>query len=472
MTIDVAIIGGGVSGLATAYTLKRSGHRVAVLERQASPGGNAVSERIGGYLMEHGPTSVANGVPAAMQYSELLGLDDRRCELGSGVRRRYLVENGGLHGISTHPFGFLTSGYLSMTARLRLMAEIAVPRGGASQGDDETIMDFATRRFGGEFAHRVLDPLVGGVYAGSAEELSVSSLFSKLVEMERTHGSVTGGLLRRRDKAKRMPGSRLFSWREGVATLPRALAAELGGDVHTGVTVRNLGRTGSGFEIDTGDGGTVRASSVVIATQPHVAAQLLSGIDADGAAAAADIAAPPLAVAFLGYGRGQIDHPLDGLGYLAAKNEGRLANGAQFCSTMFPGRAPDGSVSIAVYFGGARNPDMGACPENELIACARDELRDLIGATGEPEIARVRHWARGLPQYTIGHRDRLAGLSGAQERHPGLFLTGNYFKGPAIAACLGLAKETAGMVGGYLAGRQAEPAASVAVGTGSSSPGA
>jgi len=463
MILDVAIIGGGVSGLAAAYTLKRSGYRVAVLERQARAGGNAFSERIGGYLMEHGPTSVANGAPAAMEYSGLLGLDDDRCDLGSGVRRRYLVKDGGLHGIATHPFGFLASSYLSLKGRLRLMAEAALPPGGAGQGVDETIMDFATRRFGGEFARRVLDPLVGGVYAGCADQLSVSALFPKLVEMERTYGSVSGGLLRRAGKGGRMPGSRLFSWREGVATLPRALAGGLNGDVRTGITVRTLRKTDRGFEIDTGKDGTVRARAVVVATQPHVAAQLLSDIDADGAAAAADIAAPPLAVAFLGYRRGQIGHPLDGLGFLAAEDEGRLANGAQFCSTMFPGRAPDGAVSIAVYFGGARNPDMGGCPEDELVACARDELRDLIGAKGEPEIARVRHWPRGLPQYALGHQQRIARLAQAQDRHPGLFLTGNYFQGPAIAACLGLAKETASGVGGYLDERQAAPATTVAV---------
>jgi len=457
MMLDATIIGGGVSGLAAAYTLKRSGYRVAVLERQTRAGGNAFSEQIGGYLMEHGPTSVANGAPAAMEYSHLLGLDRQRCDLGPGVRRRYLVRNGGLHGIATHPFGFLASNYLSMKGKLRLMAEAALPRAAAAQGMDETIMDFATRRFGAEFAGRVLDPLVGGVYAGRADQLSVSALFPKLVEMERRYGSISGGLLRRAGKGGRMPGSRLFSWRKGIAALPRALARELAGDVRTGVTVRSLRQAGRGFEIDTAEHGAVLSRSVVVATQPHVAAQLLSDIDVNAAAAAADIAAPPLAVAFLGYRSSQIGHPLDGLGFLAAQDEGRLANGAQFCSTMFPGRAPEGAVSIAVYFGGGRNPELGGCPENELIAYARDELHDLIGAKGEPEVARVRHWPLGLPQYAMGHQERIARLVQAQDRCPGLFLTGNYFQGPAIAACLSMARETAAKAVGHLAERDEAP---------------
>ena len=127
MTVDVAVIGGGVSGLSTAHALKRRGYRVVVLERQARPGGNAVSERIGGFLMEHGPSTVASESPVATDMSLLLGLDGQRCELGDSVRRRYLVRNGDLHGVSVHPAAFLFSNYLSFAGRARLIAECVVP---------------------------------------------------------------------------------------------------------------------------------------------------------------------------------------------------------------------------------------------------------------------------------------------------------------------------------------------------------
>ena len=458
--LDVAVIGGGISGLAAAYSLGRRGYRVIVLERQAHAGGNAVSERCDGFLMEHGPSTVNADSPVAVGLSRELGLDGQRCGLGAGVRRRYLVSRGALCGIPVHPLGFLGSDYLSLGARLRLMAEVIVPRRRDSEADEETVAAFAARRFGTEFATRVIDPMVGGIYAARARESSVAALFPKLVDLERRHGSVTGGILRRRHRGASMPGSRLFSWRDGIGALPRALAARLGEVVRTGVAVRRIGRHGDGFRLDVGAAGGLDARTVLIATQPHVAAQMLDGIDGPAAAAAAGIDAPPLAVAFLGFRRQDVDHPLDGLGFLAAEGERRTLNGAQFCSTMFPGRAPQGSVAVAAYFGGARAPGLARASAGELIDLARREFRDLIGAHGQPIMARVRHWPLGLPQYRLGHRDRVAALASASDRQPGLFLTGNYFTGPSVAACVAAAMEAATRVDRYLRSQENIPVAS------------
>lgn len=451
MTYDAAIIGGGVSGLATALALKSAGYSVVVLERQVRPGGNAISERLpGGFLMEHGPSTMPNGAPAATDLSAMLDLDRQRRDLGSGVRRRYLARDNELSGISAHPLGLLSSGYLSLTGRARLLAEMVIPRGGAGLGADETIAQFCTRRFGAEITERIFEPLVGGIYAGLASELSVTSLFPRLVAFERQHGSVTRGVLTNMLSGTRMPGRRLFSWQDGIGTLPKALTGVLGAAVRSGVAVRDVGRTAEGFRVDLGPDGRLDARAVVLATQPHVSAQLIEGLDPDAAEAAGSIPAPPLAVVYLGMERRQVDHPLDGLGFLSAPSEGRLANGAQFCSTMFPGRAPDGSASISVYFGGARAPDLALLPADELIAMAREELRDLVGMTGKPVVARVRHWPRGLPQYGLGHERRIADIEAAGNRHPGLFLVGNYFRGPAVAACLEVAREQADAVSAFL----------------------
>ncbi|MEK7246405.1 MAG: protoporphyrinogen oxidase, partial [Pseudomonadota bacterium] len=335
--LDVAVIGGGISGMTAAYCLGRRGHRVIVLERQTHVGGNAVSERSEGFLMEHGPSTVNADSPAAVGLSRELGLEGQRCALGDGVRRRYLVSRGALRGIPVHPLGFLCSDYLSLGARLRLMAEVIVPRRRDTEAE-ETVSAFSARRFGAEFAARVIDPMVGGIYAARASEASVAALFPKLVELERRHGSVTGGIIHRRRRGASMPGSRLFSWRDGIGELPRALAARLGEVVRTGVAVRRIERHRDGFRLDVGAAGGLDARTVLIATQPHVAAQMLDGIDGPAAAAAAEIDAPPLAVVFLGFRRQDVDHPLDGLGFLVAEDERRTLNGAQFCSTMFAGR--------------------------------------------------------------------------------------------------------------------------------------
>jgi oxygen-dependent protoporphyrinogen oxidase len=450
MSFDVAIIGGGISGLTTAYQLHNQGYRIVVLERQVRTGGNAVSERIDGFLMEHGPTTANASTPAAAALSDALGLEAQRCDLGPGVRYRYLTGNGHLNRIATHPLGIFTSGYLSLRARLRMLGEMMVPR--SADGAEETVAEFCSRRFGSEFSGRVIDPLVGGLYAAQASELSMRAVFPRLVEMEQNHGSVTRGALSGRLSNGRMPGGRLYSWRDGIATLPNCLTAGLGPAVRTGVTVRRVQVVPGSFRIDVGRAGAVSARAVVVATQPHVAASLLDGLDGAAADAAAAIAAPPLSVVFLGYRRAQISHPLDGLGYLTPSSENRALTGALFCSTLFPGRAPEDHVSIAGYIGGARSPYLAGRSPDDLIAIAQSEFRDLLGARGEPVIARVRQWPRGIPQYTPGHCQRVDALCGAEGRLPGLFVTGNYFSGPGIATCVAQASETAVRIQRFLAG--------------------
>ncbi|MFQ5765909.1 MAG: protoporphyrinogen oxidase, partial [Rhodospirillales bacterium] len=428
------------------------GRRVVVLERQVRAGGNAVSERIGGFLMEHGPSSLSASPEESLLWSRELGLEPRRLELGPGVRRRYLVGGGGLYGIPTHPFGFLTSGYLSVGARLRMMAEIAVPRG--RPGSEETVAAFCRRRFGAEFVERVVDPLVAGMFAGTAATLSMPATFPRLLEMELRDGSITRAVLRSRLRRQRsrekMPGRRLFSWRDGVGALPGALAARLGPAVKTGIAVRRIAPFAGGFRVEAGAAGRFAASAVVVATQPHVAAALLESIDATAAEAAAAIDAPPLAVVFLGYRREQVAHALDGLGYLTPRREGRALSGALFCSTMFAGRAPEGHVALAGYLGGCRAPGLAGLPAGELVRLARAEFHDLLGVRGDPVVARVRQWPRGLPQYRVGHGRVVAALRGVEQSHPGLFVTGNYFTGPGVAACLAEAKEAAARADGHL----------------------
>lgn len=451
MTFDVAIIGGGVSGLSAAFELNGHGHKVVVLERQVRPGGNAQSERFDGFLMEHGPSSVNAQAMEAVGLSRDLGLESLRTELGTQVKSRYLVGGGRLQGISTHPLGFLMSGYLSPMARLRLMSEIIIPK--RKSDGEETISEFWTRRFGREFTDKIIDPLVAGLYAGKAENLSVEAVFPAIVEMERKYGSVSRAVISKHFANGKMPGRRLFSWSEGIGTLPSALAAQLEGVIRTGVAVTSISRSAKGFEISTAKSGNLSARTVIVATQPHVSAALMEGMDVAAAEAISEIAAPPIAVAFLGFKRNQVDHPLDGLGFLTPTSEKRCLSGALFPSSMFRNRAPQGHVALSGYVGGARAPEMALMSAQDIAALARDEFHDLLGAKGEPVVARVRQWSQGLPQLATGHGQRLKRIQEAELRHPGLFLTGNYFTGPAIATCIKQSLETCARVDGYLAGR-------------------
>ncbi len=452
---EIAVVGAGVSGLATAYLLAARGHRVTVLERQVTIGGNAVSERRDGFLFEHGPSSVNATMPEARALSRVLGLKERECELTSAVRHRYLVKNGELLAIPLHPFGLFTSSYLSWRGRLRSLAEILIPP--AANGE-ETVAAFWCRRFGREFAEGVVDPLVAGLFAGRSRDLSMPAVFPKILELERRHGSVTRAMIARRRPGAAMPGRRLFSWRDGVASLPQALATALGGAVRTGVTVRRLSRTSDGFRLDLGNSGALRTRAVVLATQPHVAGFLLEGLDPPAAEAVHAIPAPPVAVVFLGFPRRRVAHPLDGVGCLVAERENRPANGILFCSSMFPHRAPEGRVALAVYLGGARSPELARLPAADLVAVARAEAASLLGAEGEPVTVRLRQWPRGLPQYLLGHPDRVATILGLAERQPGLFVTGNYLSGLSVAACVARAELTAARVARHLRGAATDEA--------------
>ena len=451
MTVDVAVVGAGVSGLATAHELARRGYAVAVLERQARSGGNAVSERLGGFLMEHGPSSLNAAAPAAHEISGELGLERQRLDLGKGVRYRYLVRDGALRRLAAHPFGLLTSGYLSPKSRLRVLTEPWIRA--RPKHDEESVAQFWGRRFGAEFADRVIDPLTGGIFGSEAERTSMAAIFPTILALERRYGSVTAGVLRRLLGGGTMPGNKLFSWRDGVGALPAALTGRLGPALRTSVAVRRVTRHGGAFRIDSGGAGVLDAAAVVIATQAHVAARLVETVDACAAEAAGAIESPPQAVIFLGYEQGRLGHPLDAMGYLSAKAEGRPLAGALFCSTMFADRAPAGHVALAGYVGGARNRELALGPPAALVALAQSEFRDLLGVTGDPVVARVRQWPRGLPQYGLGHGMRVAALRALEARAPGLFVTGNYFAGPAVAICVAEARETADRVDRHLTGR-------------------
>jgi oxygen-dependent protoporphyrinogen oxidase len=428
MTYDVVVIGAGVSGLSTAYELMRHGHDVAVLERQVAVGGNTISERFDGFLMEHGPSTMHAVMPEAREFARELDLETSCLDLGENVRKRYLLDAGKLSGISVHPLGFFASGYLSLPARLSMLGEIMRPR--RKSGSDETLYEFTRRRFGDEFARKVMEPLAAGLFMGDSKALSVGAVFPRLIDFEQKHGSVTRAVI----KAKRgsQPGKRLFSWPGGMGTLPQRLAQLL-------------------FEIETVSAGTLRARAVVLAVQPHVAAALLENLEPETCEAAGSIAAPPIGVAYLGYRRAQVSHPLDGLGFLSTKDDDRVISGAQFCSTMFEGRAPDGYVSISCYVGGARNPALAGLPAKEMAGLVHEELSDVLGIKGAPVLSRVRHWARGLPQYNLGHLDRREVIERANDRLPGLMLTGNYLQGVSITNCLVSARQTARKMNDLLA---------------------
>ncbi len=443
----IAVLGGGISGLTTAHELLRKGHGVIVLDRRATPGGRIRTERRDGFLVEHGPNSMISPAPGAERLIESLGLSGERIDKGGAVRHRFLVRNGRAHALPLDPLGFFSSDFFSLRGRLRLLAEPFVRRGPA----DESVAAFVRRRFGRELLDYVFDPLVGGIYAGNPEHLSMKALLPRLKQLEMRYGSVVRGVATkaiagmdpRFDPRRR----NLCSFRVGMATLPRRLANALGSRIRSGVRVEGISSlAGGGFQLALRDGehaATLRAAGVVIALPAYATGKLLAPLAPDLGATLAAIEHPPLAVVALGYRRAQVSHALDGLGVLTPTVEHRSVLGLLFSSTLFAHRAPDGHVLLTAYVGGARQPDLALLPREELIALVRAEAEDLLGCHGQPVFHSVRYWRQGLPQPDLGHASRIDALRALEQQFPGLAITGNYVAGVSTAACIDEAVATA-----------------------------
>lgn len=437
---EIIVIGAGISGLVAAHLLRRAGHDVVVFDQCAAPGGRMRSERFGGFLMEYGASSIVRPAPAAETLVTQLGLDREMVTRSAGARRRYLVRDGRMRDLPLQPYRFLLSDFFSLSGRARMLMEPFI----AAHHDDETVANFMRRRFGKELLEYVVDPLVGGLFAGDPAQLSVSAVFPQLKRLERHTGSVIGGIIKSRlhHAVERTGGPErraLSSFREGLGTLPRALTRLLPGRVLLGHRVEAVQHRTTGYQVRIRRGTDVLwrcADSVIVALPAYAAAAILDPLEPRMAAALAGISHPPLAVAFLGYRAQSIAHPLDGVGALMPAIEGRGVLGVLFSSTLFPGRAPPDHVALTAFIGGARQPQLALLAPRELEELACSEVRQLLGARAAPLIVRTHRWHYGLPQPGLGHARRLREIAAGAPQHPGLFLTGNYFSGVSAAACV------------------------------------
>ena len=453
---DVIIIGGGISGLAAAHWLREQGCDVRLFEQGERAGGVMRSERVEGFLLEHGPTSLMTNHADVFHLCERLGLTDRQMEANRLAKRRYLMKNGRLRPLPLGLIPFVRTPLWSGRAKLRLLAEPFIP---PYRGDqEESVAQFVARRFGRELLDYGFDPFVSGVYAGDPERLSMQSTFSRLVEWERSSGSVIKGALfgrRKRPPAPPPMTRRLFSFKEGVAELPLAMARALGDSLQFKSRAVRLQPFNDGWRLDIEQAGSMRpyhARAVVLATPAAATAMLLEPLAPQASRALQAIAYAPIVIVFLGVQQQDVRHPLDGFGCLLPGREGSKLLGSLWSSTIFPGRAPEGMVALTNYVGGAKRPHLVEKSDDELIALTLEELRRWLGVSGAPRLARVVRWPRAIPQYTIGHADRLAAVEQGVAKWPTLALAGNYLRGVSVPDCIIQAKEMADRLAARLGG--------------------
>ena len=453
----IGIVGGGMSGLVAAFYLQRLDPACEVHVIEAGPrlGGVIRTERIDGYLLEHGADMFATQPRAALQLCEDLAIDQRLISPQPGARGAAIVSSGRLVKIPdgfvlmrpTRMASMVTTPLLSISGKLRLLGEGWVKK--RTDPGDESIESFVTRRLGAEVQRRIVQPLVGGIYVGDCAKLSMAATMSQFQNMEREDGSLWSATLRRRREGidtteRNSAGARYEQFRSfpgGMQELLDALAATLPADaIHTDRPVtglRNLtsenDRAGNGNWILEGCEDLGAFDHVIVTVPAGVSARLIRAVAPAAAELIAGIEAASSAIVALGVKQSDIARPIDIAGFVVPQIEKRRFLAASFTSDKFAGRAPQGEKLIRVFFGGCLQPEMLGHSDEELITIARQELADLIGLSGTPTMARVIRWNEAMPQYHVGHNDRVAAIETALQAVPGLHVIGNSFRGVGIA---------------------------------------
>jgi oxygen-dependent protoporphyrinogen oxidase len=431
--MKVVVLGGGVAGLSCALALADRGIDVTVLEREAVAGGKVGTAQKEGWLVERGPAGVLDNAPATRELYQRLNLSSELVISDDNARHRFVLKNGKLREVSPSP-AILFSPLLPWSAVWRLIREAKAPP--PPDGVDETIAEFATRRFGGEIAEGLAEPMVSGVFAGDYAKLSIASAFPKIIEMERQHGSLLRALMaagrQRKREGRPREVVRLTSLKGGMGALPAALSRELGSRLRTGVAVQAIERGKVRFSGEDGDG-EIASDHVVMALPADEAAELVKPLDAAMAEAYSGIPLAGVAAVALGYSRADVQHPLSGFGFLVPRRERVRLLGSIWMSSTFPSghQAPEGHVLIRCMLGGAHDPQAVELPDEELVSIAREGLRIGIGLTNPPRFVHVQKWRRGIAQYQVGHARRVSAIE-ERARALGMSATGAALRGVGV----------------------------------------
>ena len=452
----VAVVGGGITGLAAAHDLASAGVPFTLFEAEPRWGGIIRTERVGGFLLEGGPDAILAQKPDGIALCRELGLGEELVPT-SAPRTVYVLRRGVLHplpegvlGIPNRIGPLLRTSLFSWRGKLRMGLDLVAPRGREA---DESIASFLRRRLGQEAVDRLGQPLMAGINSGDPERLSLRATFPRLADLEAQHRSLLRGFRAAARAAGQAPpeatgiGSAFVSLRDGLGALVEALVATLpAASLRPGTPVLSVTRTGAGFSLRTADGGREAASAVVLAVPPPRAAAMLEEMDREIAGLLAAVPFVSTAAVFLGYRREDVAHALDGHGVMLPWTEGRRTNACTFFSSKFPGRAPEGHVLLRGFLGSARDPHVLRSSDAELAQIVREELAPLLGLRGDPVLVRVYRWPGGTPQMEVGHLARVARLEARLAAWPGLWLAGAGLRGAGLPDCIADGRAAASFV--------------------------
>ena len=460
----VVIIGGGISGLAAANRIlelsRESNQRLqlTLLEASNRIGGIVHTHERDGFLIERGPDSFISEKPAAMELARRLGLDSHLIQTNEKFRRSFIVRRNrllpvpeGFQLLAPSQFWpFIKSDIFSWPGKARMALELFVPRR-VRNGDevrDESLAGFVRRRFGREALERMAQPMVGGIYTADPEQLSLRATMPRFLEMEKEHGSLIRALRGSSPTVREgvdagTSGARyslFLSFDRGMQLLTDKLAERVQPSLRLNTSVRSLtleNENGSRrWVIVTNQDETISADAVCLALPAFASARLLSTVDSSLASELEQINYASSATINLAYHREDIPHALDGFGFVVPFIEKRTVMACTFSSVKFSGRAPEGHALLRAFVGGALQPEVFELSENEMLARVRSDLRDLLGIEREPVFAEVTRWGRSMPQYHLGHLERVGRIEERVASLPALALAGNAYSGLGIPDCV------------------------------------
>ncbi|MEM8865961.1 MAG: protoporphyrinogen oxidase [Planctomycetota bacterium] len=454
----VAVIGAGITGLAAAHRLVEISPELQLTVYESSDRAGGVLQTVSrdGFLIERSADNFLVKTPWAIDLCRRLGIVDDLLPTDEKRRKALVIRDG---KVVPAPVGFvlmspkklgsvLASPVLSWRGKLRLLCEPFIRRGAVSGGGDESVASFARRRLGNEVFDRLVQPLLAGIYTADPDKLSMAATMPQFVEQEKRYGSLCRAAWK--EQADERPGaSRVNSAEEsgaryglflaprnGIQQLVDALVDRLpSGSLRLSTPVESIQPGGGEWLVRSSDG-EQRFEAVLMTAPAHYASRMLAAASVDLSAALGEIQYAGCSIVCLAFHRDQIGADLPGFGFVVPTIENRQIIAASFSSLKFPGRAPDDQVLIRVFVGGALQPKLAELADDQLRSLATSELQDLLAITGEPSLCEIARWPRGMPQYHVGHLDRVERIEALVSQQPGLEIAGAAYRGVGIPQCI------------------------------------
>jgi len=458
----IVVIGGGITGLAAAYRLQKLAQEAAqaidivLVDSEPQLGGKIVTERVDDFVVEGGPDTFISYKPWGVALCRELGLVERLHGTSTQQHGSFVMNDGELHRLPEGLTGMIPTRFgpmvktplISLWGKLRMGLDFVLPP--RREGGDESLASFISRRLGREMYARLVEPLMSGIYAGDGGQLSLASTFPQLRKLELEHGGLVKGLLAaRKNGARRKPpnGKKMSVFvtpRTGLAELVEVLVERLTNvTLVTGKRVQTMTATAGGYQLVTQDGRQWQADAVIMATPAYVAADLVKSFDPSLATTFDSIPYVSTATLSVAYPLSDVPHPLNGYGYIIPRVEARDALACTWTSSTFPHRAPEWYALLRVFIGRAGQEAALDGSDEELLQIVRTELERTLGITAEPMFHRLFRWPDSMPQYTMGHPDRLAKIDDGLQQHPGLFIAGSAYRGIGIPDCINSGQQAA-----------------------------